>query len=86
MDERNYPDPHKYDPWRFSRAREELKSFGSGSTKPIDDEEPDNKPNGSYLSTSDERFVAFGYGKHAWYVAPPPSLLESFITNSPFPN
>ena len=74
QDARYYPDPHKYNPWRFSRAREELalkdETFGSDSTKPVDNDKPDNKPNGSYLSTSEDRFAPFGFGKHSWYVAP----------------
>ncbi|MCJ1349124.1 hypothetical protein MMC31_007360, partial [Peltigera leucophlebia] len=69
MDERYYPDPSKYDPWRFSRAREERQSFGSDSTKPVDNDEPDdrpdNKPNGGYTSSSEDLFAVFGYGKHA---------------------
>ena len=36
MDGKYYPDPHKYDPWRFSRVREELtlKSERSSPTPP----------------------------------------------------
>ena len=71
-DEKYYLDPHKNDPWRFSRAREELalkdKTFRSDSTKTVDDKTPDNKPNGGYLSTSEDRFATFGFGKHSWYV------------------
>ena len=78
MDERYYPEPHKYDPWRFSRARDELalkgEMFGSDSTKPADDDKADNRPNGAYLSTSEERLAVFGFGKHSWYVPSIPPL------------
>lgn len=68
MDERYYPDPQKYDPWRFSRARDELALRGETlGSKPIDDDKLDNKLNGGYLSTSEERFAVFGFGKHSWY-------------------
>lgn len=49
LDERFYSDPHNYDPWRFSRAREELKTLGSDGNKPFNNDIPDNKPNGGYL-------------------------------------
>ena len=80
QDERYYPDPHKYNPWRFSQAREELAlkdgTFGTDSTQSVDKDKPDNKPNGSYLSTSEDRFAPFGFGKHSWYVAPiAPSMM-----------
>lgn len=78
MDERYYPNPHKYDPWRFSRAREQLallkeETFASNpdSTKSIvgggnDNNKSDQKPNAGWLSTVDDRFATFGFGKHSW--------------------
>lgn len=73
-DERYYPDPHNYNPWRFSQAREKLAlrngTLGSDSTKSVDNDKPGNKPNGSYLSTSEDRFATFGFGKHSWFVGP----------------
>ncbi|MCJ1347657.1 hypothetical protein MMC31_005885 [Peltigera leucophlebia] len=98
QDERYYPDPHKYNPWRFSQAREEIAlkhgTFGSDSTEPVDNDKPDNKvdndkpdnkPNGSYLSTSEDRFAPFGFGKHSWYVASI-SPSDASFTSSPFLN
>lgn len=68
LDEKFYSDLHKYNPWQFLQAREELQTLGSDGNKPVDIAIPDNKPNGGYLSTSDNRLMAFGYGKHAWYI------------------
>lgn len=77
MDERYYSDPHRYNPWRFSRAREELalngETFGSDLTKPVGDDKSDDKPNAGWLSTIEDRFATFGFGKHSWYVPPSPS-------------
>lgn len=84
MDERYYPNPHKYDPWRFSRARDELAlkggMFNSENTKNANDDKPEIKLNGGYLSTSEDRFATFGFGRHSWYVSllspsPPSSLI-----------
>lgn len=89
QDERYYSDPHKYDPFRFSRARTEVALIGENkninssnqavgeqtneddSTEKVS-EKPNvtihNKPNGSWLSTAQEEFGIFGYGRRSWYV------------------
>lgn len=67
-DERYYPDPHTYDPFRFSRAREELAlkdQIDSTDNAVVDDKA--KKLNGAYLATTEDRFAAFGLGKHSWY-------------------
>lgn len=75
MDERYYPDPRTYDPFRFSRARAELVSRGEVPSS-ISSEAVGDRPNGAYLSMTDEAFASFGFGRHAWYVDfflnPPP--------------
>lgn len=70
MDERYYPNPQQYEPWRFSRARDQLAIFrsgsGSGSDSTKENSTDDDKPNGGWLSTVDERFATFGFGKDSW--------------------
>lgn len=115
MDQRFYPNPQQYDPWRFSRARDQLaaaallrlkeeeegvgggggksQTFGSGSgsdsttnektfttttattvgssssndnDNDINNKSDDKKLNGRWLSTVDESFATFGFGKHSW--------------------
>lgn len=94
LDERYYPGAHKYDPFRFSRARaeiaqmeenqktESIKAVGEKAREVNDsfteaavNEKQSNsgnavgsKPNGALLSTSQEEFPAFGFGRHSWYV------------------
>lgn len=64
MDERYYPEPKKYDPFRFSRGREEDASISKGgSTGTSGDAKSKN-----YLSTTSDTFLTFGHGRHAWYV------------------
>lgn len=65
MDERYYLDPQKYDPFRFSRARAELASIGEDPNS-VSSKAVGEKPNGAYLSMSDDTFATFGLGKHAW--------------------
>lgn len=67
MDERYYPDPHTYDPLRFSRARAELSSKGEDPNS-VSSKAVGEKPNGAYLATTEETFATFGFGRHAWYV------------------
>lgn len=67
-DERYYPDPHTYDPFRFSRAREELLALNgkSESTDKAVVDDQVKKLNGTYLATTEDRFTAFGLGGHSW--------------------
>lgn len=71
-DERYYPDPHTYDPFRFSRAREELALKGkTDSTDNVVVDDQIKKLNGTYLATTEDRFASFGLGEHSWYDASP---------------
>lgn len=56
MDERFYPDPHQYDPFRSLRAKQErMNSMGSqANTTDLDA----GQPTPTYLG--------FGYGRHSW--------------------
>lgn len=90
-DERYYPNPHKYDPFRFSRARTEAELMGEkkntdSSEKAVGEKTNDvdstetvgekingtstarDKPNGAWLSTTQEEFGTFGFGRHSWHV------------------
>lgn len=88
QDERYYADPHKYDPFRFSRARTEaaLTMGGTKNTDSLNKETGEklkatvpNKPNGSWLSTAQEEFGTFGYGRHSWSVSLLLLLLPPFF-------
>lgn len=76
QDERFYPDPHKYDPFRFSRARTEVALMDEMKKTEVSKEAVGekingtvhDKPNGSWLSTTTEDFGTFGFGRHSWYV------------------
>lgn len=69
MDERFYSDPHRYDPFRFSRARTELALRGQDSNS-VSSNAVGKIPDAAYLSTSAETLATFGYGKHSWCVIP----------------
>lgn len=79
LDERYYPAAHTYDPFRFSHDRAKLTLMEeiqrTESTKRIDEKTEDNvsanklvqdKSNGALLSTSQEEFPAFGFGRNSW--------------------
>lgn len=79
LDERYYPAAHTYDSFRFSRGRAELALMEENRrtvpTKRIDKKTEDNvsasklvqdKSNGALLSTAQEEFSAFGFGRHSW--------------------
>lgn len=78
LDERFYPGAHTYDAFRFSRGRAEIAQMEENetteSTKAVSEKQSDfgksveGKPNGALLSTSQEEFLAFGFGRHSWYV------------------
>ena len=53
MDEEHLENPEVFDPWRFSRIRE--------------DDNVDGVTKYQLVNTSPE-YIAFGHGKHAWYV------------------
>ncbi|RDW57887.1 cytochrome P450 [Aspergillus mulundensis] len=55
MDEQVYPDARKYDPFRFSRAREAASDPNSSKT---------SSPSLSFVSTG-PNYLGFGHGKHA---------------------
>lgn len=59
-----YPDPDKYDAFRFSRPREEFKKTG--------DDQQDRaemlKLKGTGIITTGNTFLPFGHGRHAWCV------------------
>lgn len=64
MDERFYPEPNKFDPFRFSRAGKENASIskeGISGTSGIAKSKP-------YSSTTTDTFLTYGHGRHSWYV------------------
>lgn len=64
MDERYYPEPNKFDPFRFSRARKQDASISEGKIN----ETSDVATSKNYLVTTSDTFLTFGHGRHAWYV------------------
>lgn len=68
-DERFYAKPESYDPFRFSKAREEMAAARerdgvSGGGEKIGEKNLD----GGMLVTTSETFLSFGHGRRAWYV------------------
>ena len=76
-DERIYPNPSEWDPWRFSRPREELEGMkrmaakrdtGSSGGIRIEELEEMNalrQMAQPFVATTDT-FLLFGHGKHVW--------------------
>lgn len=66
MDDRFYPNPKKYDPFRSARARHDRENaqrredVGGEQTKKFINDLDAGQPTSTY--------VGFGYGRHAWYV------------------
>lgn len=65
-DERFYPEPEKYDPFRFSRGQTESASIsGVGSKETVGA----TKSGKAHLTTTSDTFLSFGHGRFAWYVS-----------------
>lgn len=84
-DERFYTEPETYQPFRFSKAREEMAAAKgrdgvSGGGEKIEEKKLD----GGMLVTTSETFLSFGHGRRAWFVV----LTSSFflLTDSPHPS
>ena len=63
-DERFYPRPDVYDPFRFVPIVSTETAGTTTTTLPTASQ--DRKPQG--LSTPSDTYLAFGYGRHSWYV------------------
>ncbi|KAL8793676.1 MAG: hypothetical protein Q9195_003725 [Heterodermia aff. obscurata] len=79
-DDRFYPDPDQFKPFRF--ARSEAKSSDEPSSPTTQDVE--GPPNDAYLATAEDKFMSFGYGRHScpgrWFAAHLLKLLVAYIT------
>ena len=65
-DERFYPDPRKYEPFRFAEAAKETSSNGERDDTQTEKASQHRKLQG--LATASDSFLAFGYGRHSWWV------------------
>lgn len=60
-DERFYPNPDEYDPFRFARAVKE-----PSPTRDAQAGNPSKYQKLQGLSTTSDTYLAFGYGRHSW--------------------
>ena len=65
-DDRFYPKPEEFDAFRFAKQKEETLD---GADKESLTEKASVYRKNQTLATASDIFLAFGYGKHAWYVA-----------------
>ena len=63
-DERFYPEPEKYEPFRFAKAATETPSNGETDDTQTAKAAQNQKLQG--LSTASDSYLAFGYGRHSW--------------------
>ncbi len=63
-DERFYPNPEMYEPFRFAKAAKETSSNGATDDTQTEKAAQDRKFQG--LSTASDSYLAFGYGRHSW--------------------
>ena len=63
-DERFYPNPEKYEPFRFAKAAKESSSNGEREDAQTEKAAQHRKLQG--LATASDTYLAFGYGRHAW--------------------
>ena len=63
-DDRFYPRAQEYDPFRFAKKQEDVPT----DQEALIEKAPMTRKHQS-LSTASDVFLAFGYGKHAWYVS-----------------
>lgn len=59
-----YPNPNQYDPWRFSRVKEEFDARPEGEK----DVEEALRIKRLGMSTTSDTYLPFSHGRHAWYV------------------
>ena len=75
-DERFYPSPEKYDPFRFApggaKGIEAVDPTAttpkSPESEPVSAQEPKQRILPTSLSSASPTFLGFGYGRHSWYV------------------
>lgn len=67
-DERFYLEPERYDPFRFSKAREEMAATRESDAGNGGEKIGEKKLDGGLLVTTSETFLSFGHGRRAWYV------------------
>ena len=63
-DERYYTEPDQYNAFRFVRSRPEPAVINTSSPSAETTRQPGN--NSSYLATTEDKFMSFGYGRHSW--------------------
>ena len=76
-DERFYPNPEKYDPFRFVpdglRGADTVDPTATtlklAESDPVSPQEPKQRILSTSLSSASPTFLGFGYGRHSWYVA-----------------
>ena len=64
-DDRFYPKPDEYNPFRFANKHETM--LGDASTETLTDKASSYRKNEG-LTTASDISLGFGFGKHAWYV------------------
>lgn len=81
-DERFYVEPERYDPFRFSKAREEMAAARERDGVSGGEKIEEKKLDGAMLVTTSETFLSFGHGRRAWYVL----LTSAFFLFQPSSN
>ena len=71
-DDRFYPKPDEYNPFRFANKHETM--LGDASTETLTDKASIYRKNEG-LTTASDISLGFGFGKHAWYVRVAEKLL-----------
>lgn len=68
QNERFYAEPEKYDPFRLSKAREEMTARERDGVRVGGEKTGEKTLDGGMLVTTSDKILAFGHGRQAWYV------------------
>lgn len=65
-DDEFYTEPDQYSPFRFAKTGSARPS--DTNTDSVDAGTKKTEREGAYLAQAEESFMAWGYGRHSWYV------------------